>query len=171
MHAQQALDAFKQSLVITTPEVGVVLSSPAERQNLYKLLVMESLEPLSLLIRAAFQKEVEYRNMLWESAAVDGGEFFEGIYRCAFLLYRIGNPEDIFSLWQAKHLNMDVGSSLGAEFFIGAGLHESIAFIKRAGIPESDDIVDYISEWFAQPEAMRWQEDWEDDMQTIIGNA
>jgi hypothetical protein len=171
MHAQQALEAFKQSLAVTAPEVQAVLSDPAERQELYKLLVNEPLEPLSSLVRAAFQKEVEYRDALWEGTVEDSGEFYEGVYRCAFLLYRVGNPEDIPSLWQAKHLNMDVGSSMGAEFFVGAGLPESIAFIERAGLTESAVIAEYIRGYFSQPDAMQWQEGWEEDMRANIRDA
>ncbi len=171
MHAQQALEAFKLLLAVTAPEVQAVLSDPAERQKLYKLLVNEPLQPLSVLVRAAFQKELEYRDALWEGTVEDSGEFYEGIYRCAFLLYRLGNTEDIHTLWQAKHLNMDVGSSMGAEFFIGAGLHETIAFIEHTSLSESANIAEYIGDYFFQPDAMQWQERWEEDMYANIRDA
>lgn len=171
MHAQQALRAFKLLSEVAAPEVQAALSSAAERQVLYKLLVNEPLQPLALLIRAAFQKEVEYRDALWEGAVEDDGDFYEGIYRGAFLLYCLGNAEDIHSLWRAKRLNTDVGSSMGAEFFVGAGVNKSIAFIENMDSPESSDIAVYIRGWFSQPDAMQWQKGWEESMRSNISNA
>ncbi|MCR5886113.1 hypothetical protein LRS03_25970 [Rhizobacter sp. J219] len=171
MRAKQVLQEFKQSSVLASSEVQAVVADPAERQALYKLLLSEQLIPVASLIRAAFQKEVEYRNALWERTAEDDGDYYEGIYRCAFLLYRLGNPEDIPALWQAKYLNMDVGSSMGAEFFVGAGLNESIKFIENSDHPESGEIAAYIQGWFSQPDAMQWQKGWERDMQSNISDA
>jgi len=171
MQAQHALEVFKQSSELLEPEVQGVLSNPAERQKLYKLLIGEPLQPLALLIRAAFQKEVEYRNALWEGTAEDDGDYYEGIYRCAFLLYCLGDAVDIPPLWRAKHINMDVGCSMGAEFFVGVGVHEAIAFTECANLPESNEIATYIRDWFSQPDAMQWQENWEKDMRSNINDA
>ena len=55
----------------------------------------------------------------------DDGDSYEGIYRCAFLLYRLGNTSDIHTLWVAKHINMYVGTSkrlLRASYDTGRGL-------------------------------------------------
>ena len=171
MRAEQALQKFKESAAVTSSEVQAVLANPAERQALYKLLLGEQLRPMATLIRVAFQKEAEYRDALWEGTAEDDGDYYEGIYRCAFLLYCLGTPEDIPALWQAKYLNMDVGTSMGAEFFIGAGLDESIKFIENTDHPESSEIAAYIQGWFSQPDAMQWQKTWEEDMRSIISDA
>jgi hypothetical protein len=171
MHAQQALQSFKETSTTDAPEVQAVLSSPAERQWLYKLILGEQMQLIAPLIRAALRMEVKYRNALWEGTAEDNGEHYEGIYRCAFLLYCVGDPADIFSLWQAKYLNMDVGTSMGAEFFVGAGVNESIKFIENSRHPEAGDITAYIQGWFSQPDAMQWQKSWEEDMRLNINDA
>ncbi|MBM3116072.1 hypothetical protein [Jeongeupia naejangsanensis] len=171
MRAEQALQKFKELAAVTSSEVQAVLANPAERQALYKLLLSEQLHPMAPLIRAAFQKEVEYRDALWERTVEDDGNSYEGIYRCAFLLYCLGTPDDIPALWQAKYLNMDVGTSMGAEFFIGAGLNESIKFIENAVHPESTEIAAYIQGWFSQSDAMQWQKAWEEDMRSNISDA
>lgn len=171
MNAQQIVSAFDADEQVVTPEMRAALSSPVERQNLYKLLAGMPPVPFYPLVQAAFEKEVEFRKALWDGIAEDEGDFYEGIYRCAFLLYRAANPKDIHLLWKAKHLNMDVGSSMGAEFFIGGGLEVSIEFLEGSNLPESPNIATYIKGWFAQPDALKWQKEWEEQMLLGIQNA
>ena len=169
--AQRAIEVFQESGDIFVSEVATVLFDTAARQKLYKHLFGRQLGPFAPLIRAAFRQEVAYRNALWHGISEESDAYYEGIYRCAFLLYRLATVEDLASLWAAKYLNMDVGSSLGAEFFVGAGVEQSLEFLATAPFPEAADIREYVSGWFDQAEAREWQKGWEEDMRQVINYA
>ena len=85
----------------------------------------------------------------------------DSICRCAFLLYRLGRPDDVFLLWQAKHLDMDVGCSLGVEYFVGAGVDATLAFLAQCDAPEAGEIAAYVGEAFVTDDAMQEQSGWE----------
>ena len=170
MNAQLAMAVFRQSGDVSAVEVNAVLSDAAERQKLYRQLVGGPLESFAPLIREAFRREVAYRKALWDGTSEESDEYYEGIYQCAFLLYRLAAVEDLASLWTAKHLNMDVGSSLGAEFFVGAGVEQSMAFLATTPFPEAADVREYVGGWFNQADARKWQKGWEEDMLQTINN-
>jgi hypothetical protein len=172
MDAKHILQLFEHSGGILTPEADADLSHPARRRELYKLLVvLPSLALFSALLRELLCREVAFRKALWDMTVEDEGDFYESIYQCAFLLYRLGKVEDIASLWAAKHINMDVGSSMGAEFFVGAGINESLEYLKTADLPDAAEISAYIRDWFSQPEAIEWQKEWEAYMRSNIRDA
>lgn len=133
---------------------------PRHRLQLYKLLIRQPARPFAALIRALFQEEVQYRKGLWEGTVNDRTHAFEGIYDAAFLLYRIGDLADLRALWDAKWLNMDVGTSLGAEFFVGAGVERTLQHLKHAGDALSD-MHAYVRDFFDHPNVADSQLRWE----------
>jgi len=168
--AEKIIEAYENSNRTLTSEVKYGIESPRERQRLYKILITRSIEPYAALIREALAKEVQYRDSLWRGKVEDDGDCYEGIYRCAFLIYRLGSLDDICALWAAKYLNMDVGSSMGAEFFIGAGLEATISYLAESKLPDAGEISDYVADWFSQDDAEKWQRDWEAEMASNISN-
>ena len=130
MHAEQLVAQYLSQGGGVTAEVVAALSQPEARQQLYKALLAKPRQAFRGLLRHLLQEEIDFRNALWNGEAEDEGDFYEGIYKCAFLLYGCGNPSDTLALWKAKHINMDVGTSMGAEYFVGAGLREGMG--KRA---------------------------------------
>lgn len=171
MNAEQAIAEFEHCGNQMSPQLRTTIEIPEVRLGIYKLLLGKVLGPFRPLILALFEQEMRLRTELWEGTAEDEGNFYEGIYQCAFMLSQIGNPNDIFLLWEAKHLNMDVGSSLGAEYFVGAGVQESLSFLEIASHPEADEIATYVKEWFQQPEALDWQQAWEEERRSNIKEA
>lgn len=170
MNAQQALEIFKQNGNTLTPEIKAVIAIPDERQALYKILLEQAVLPFSEIIRESFQKEIEFRNALWEGKATDDGTFSEGIFRCAFLIYRMGRTEDLPLLCQADYLNMDVGE-LDRMFFVGPGVAEAIAFFESENIADGKTYASAVRDFFANPEAMGWLKEWEESMQSSIQYA
>src|SRR5262249_5596840 len=114
-----------QSGRISAELLGLI-RSPPHRLQLYKLLNRGSVQPFGELIRLLFREEMQYANALWEGAVEDRHDAYEGIYDCGYLLYRLGDPADVRLLWEAKWIDMDVGTGLGAEFFAGAGVEQTL---------------------------------------------
>ncbi|OEZ58192.1 hypothetical protein [Duganella sp. HH105] len=171
LRAEEILKAYDESRDVLAPTVKGGLVSRNERQRLYKLLLMLPAKEYGNLTRQAFAEEVQYRAALWSGTTEDDGDCYEGIYRCAFLLYRIGDPADIATLWSAKYMNMDVGTSMGAEFFMGPGLQAVVQYLEKSSLEDSEEISEYIKGWACQDNAERWQRDWEDEMASNILSA
>ncbi|PJC99924.1 hypothetical protein GQ37_006400 [Janthinobacterium sp. BJB1] len=171
LRAEKILELFGNSQeVLATGGVGE-LESPRVRQQLYRILLERPIGPYASLIRQVFEREVQYRKALWQGEIEDDGDACEGIYRCAFLLYRVGSTSDIHALWAAKHINMDVGTSMGAEFFIGAGLQATISYLAESNLQDSNEILCYVDGWFSQDDAEEWQKDWESSMRRNISDT
>lgn len=143
-------------------ELNEFILSPQHRLQIYKLLNGRPVRPFAGLIRLLFRREILFRTALWDGTADDRAEDCDGICDCAFLQYRLGDPADVHVLWEAKYLNMDVGTSLGAEFFIGAGLEQTLHYLAKVGGAESAEISHYVREHFESHDAGRWQRDWEE---------
>lgn len=169
--AEKVLECFENSQGLLTPDSESELDSPRVRQQLYKILLERPLAPYSTLIRQVFEKEVQYRIALWDGTIKADGDSYEGIYRCAFLLYRLGSTSDIHSLWVAKHINMDVGTSMGVEFFIGAGFQATVSYLAESNLQDADEISSYVAGWFDQDDSEKWQKHWELSMVQNISSA
>ncbi|MCX7289669.1 hypothetical protein [Janthinobacterium sp.] len=171
LRAEKILEFFESSHGFLTPDIENELESPRVRQQLYKILLKRPLAPYATLIRDVFKREVQYGIALWNGTIKDDGNFYEGIYRCAFLLYRLGSTSDIHTLWVAKHINMDVGTSMGVEFFIGAGFQATVSYLAESNLQDADEISSYVVDWFSQDDSDKWQKDWERGMAQDISSA
>ena len=82
-----------------------------------------------------FRKEMAFRCGSEPDEAVyrDKADYFESIYQCALLLYMVGDPADAPLMWEAKHLNMDLGCCFDLQFLMGGGLLETIEYLEAHG--------------------------------------
>ena len=62
----------------------------------------------------------------------------------ALLLYKIGNVEDAPLLWEAKTVNFDTVCGLDIQLLVGAGVDETIAYLRDLGDEQSLGAVSYI---------------------------
>ncbi len=108
---------------------STVFSDPSERKKRLATIPDKPNESHRALLLALFRAEMQFRDDLWHGRVSDDDDHFENIYECAFLICQLGRVEDVFLLWNAKHLNMDVGASLGVEYFLGAGLETTLKFL------------------------------------------
>lgn len=162
INTQQAIAAYEASGELGA-ELHATIASPGGRRQIYELLQGKALDPFHALIRAMFEQEMRYRKAPSECEAdAEDEDAISGIYRCAFLLYQIGDPEDVFMLWAAKLLNMDVYCMLGAQYFVGAGINETLAFLEDSGRVESGKILEYLKSSFDAPHALDEQRQWEE---------
>jgi hypothetical protein len=64
----------------------------------------------------------------------------------AFLLYKIGNVEDVPLLWKAKEANFDTFCGLDIQLLVGAGVEETLAYLKGLSDKDSLAAAIYITE-------------------------
>lgn len=88
-----------------------------------------------------------YRQQLWDSQIDDNDDYSENIYFCAYLLSECAQLEDVFLLWEAKYLNMDVGCMLDANYMIGAGLTETLNYLQSSKHPQASTIYNYLAQY------------------------
>ncbi|MFE1571911.1 hypothetical protein ACFIQG_08855 [Comamonas odontotermitis] len=168
MNTDQILAQYLSDVSEVTSKVANTLQQPRARQLVYKELLAKPRLPFHSLLRHLLQEEVMYRNALWNLEVQDDDNHFEGIYRCAYLLGGCADPSDTLLLWDAKFINMDVGTSMGAEFFIGAGLHETLAYLSQCSAKDAAEIREYVWGYFSDADALKWQKDWEEERITDI---
>lgn len=163
MNADQIIAQYLSDSAVVTPRVADTVKQATARQQLYKGLLARPRGEFQGLLRYLLQEEVTYRNALWNGEVEDEDNCYEGIYRCAFLLAGCADPSDTLLLWKAKYINMDVGVSMGAEYFVGAGLNETLSFLEQCDDDDAPEIVEYLQDAFSDPNALKWQRDWEEE--------
>lgn len=142
------------------------LNAASERLSAYKFIAERDPCPYRELLLRLFHKEIAFRKALWSGSTRDEMDFGESIYHCAFLLCSCGNADDTFAIWKAQYLNQDIGE-LDAEYFVGAGIEETLAFLRKSPRPTANEIVHHIRTWVswggAPDSVARWRkgrQDW-----------
>jgi hypothetical protein len=171
MNAEQILTRYMANGGLITPQTATSVKEPKIRHELYKALLDKPLKPFHSLLRHLLQEEVTFRKALENGNAEDDDDYFEGIYRCAFLLANCGDPADTLLLWKAKHTNMDVGCMMGAEYFVGAGASQTARFLEQREAKEAFQILEYVQDHFSQPDAIEWQKEWREERADNIRSA
>lgn len=78
------------------------------------------------LLRDILQRETECRR-------AEAGEYFETLYWCAYLLFRVGDPADVELMWEAKHIDFDTSCGFDIQFLFGAGAEQTLSYLKTHG--------------------------------------
>lgn len=63
---------------------------------------------------------------------------------CGLMLFKIGNVEDSVLLWQVKELDFDTFCGLDIQMLVGAGVDETIAYLKNLGDESAWKAAEYI---------------------------
>jgi len=113
---------------------AALLREPPFRTKLYRLLGLgERFREHHGLLLSLFQEELEYR---LAHDAEDHCEAFENIYQCALYLFEIGDLNDVRLLSRARFSgDMDLGSGFDVEFLVGAGVDETLCFLRQQDEP------------------------------------
>ncbi|MBI9045394.1 MAG: hypothetical protein JEZ06_12965 [Anaerolineaceae bacterium] len=125
--------------LILTGKANHELESPEFRADIYTLIHTQPALACKSLLDTLYEKEIQYRR---DDSSSD--DFFENLYWCAFLLYRIGDVTDVEKMWVAKHINMDTGCGFDIQFLLGAGFQETITYLQTKPFPQSSEVLDYI---------------------------
>ena len=116
--------------------------------------------PYRRLLLRLLDVEIAFRTAIWEGSAEADEESAEGIFHCAYLLSRCGEPADAKALWKAQYLNQDVGE-LEVGYFIGAGVPETLKFLANENDESSQEIAGYIRDSLQHPKAIEWLASWQ----------
>jgi hypothetical protein len=68
----------------------------------------------------------------------------DDIRLCAFVLYKIANVEDVPLLWEAKTANFDTFCGLDIQMLVGAGVDQTLDYLKTLGNEHAVAAADYI---------------------------
>lgn len=115
------------------------IRSPSMRENVLRSISPEDAKQHQLLLRKIFREEIAYRER------DEDQEYFENVYWCAYLLFHVGDPADVELMWIAKNLNMDIGCGFDVENLVGAGVEQTIEYLRQKDL---DAAADYLAEYF-----------------------
>lgn len=160
MNIAQSLEKYRESRMLP-PELEICLQNPAYRRIAYQYIVKGDISSYRVLLRFLLQEEIGYRNALWNGDEKDEADYYENIYQCSFLLSRCGNPEDVMLLWKVQYLNQDIGE-IDVGNFVGAGIPETLSFLKSKTDETSREIAQFISHSVDNPWAIEWLKEWEE---------
>lgn len=152
------------------PTLAERFRNPADRLAMYGFIVDRNPRQFRQLLLRLFDEEIAFRNALWHGTVEDDGGFYECIYPCAFLLHCCAEPSDTVNIWRAQYLNQDIGE-LDGWYFIGAGLTETLSYLRRTNDQTSAAIAEYIENWSPDisPDSLsNWQQG---RRQWILDNA
>lgn len=159
MHIEQHLEQYLSTGEISS-ELEAALSEPSTRRLAYLSIVNQPIPPFRRLLLRLLEEEIAFREAVWEGKAKGAEVASEGIYHCAFLLSRCGNPADTAALWKVQYLNQDIGE-IDVGNFVGAGISETLSFLDKAGDETSQEIARFIRESLDHPKAAEWLNSWE----------
>lgn len=77
---------------------------------------------------------------------IDEGGIGENIKLCAYLLYKLGQVEDSLLLWRAKNTNFDTLCGIDVQLLVGAGVEQTLAFLRTQDTEEAQAAIEYIEE-------------------------
>ena len=72
----------------------------------------------------------------------DPQHFDDALCLCTFLLYKIGDLNDVEMMWEAKNINQDTGVMLDIQYLVGAGIDSTFSYLESR---EMDDILEYLN--------------------------
>lgn len=121
------------------------LQEPSTRVKIYRAIHPDPLPHHAVLLRKLLALEIEYRRTN-PASHNDFDDFFENLYWCGFLLFRIGDLDDVLPMWAAKNINMDTGCGFDIQCLVGAGVDTTIDYLQQHHSPEARAALEYILE-------------------------
>lgn len=109
---------------------------PADRQRILACIDPGSANVYHNVLKKIFLLEMEYREKDRHA------EYFENLNWCGFLLYRVGDLEDVEMMWKAKLINMDTGVGFDIQCLVGAGIDNTFSYLERRSL---NDILEYLN--------------------------
>jgi hypothetical protein len=132
--------------------VTEVPTDPADREIILGEIRPENAADHHQLLREILDAKIALRR------AGEDCEHFENLYHCAYLLYLVGDPQDVPALWSAKQIDFDSFCAFDTQIFLGAGVKETLDYLRANGHAEmvnelatfaelDDDLDDDLDEW------------------------
>lgn len=117
----------------------VQLSDEAFRIAVYKeILAADAPEDRPLIVQLV-------EDQIARHTGPDGG-YSDDFGFCAFLLASLRDVSDAPLLWRAKSVSFDTHMGLQVAFLVGAGVAETVAYLRGLGNPQGTRAAQYIEE-------------------------
>lgn len=138
MNRKHFIRSFVEANFALSDEAEHFMANAPFREKLYCEL-HKSLKPEhALILRALMEFEIQDR----QNDSI--GDLYESLYWCGFLLYRIGDINDVSLLWRAKNTDFDTFLGFDTQFLVGAGVDVTIQYLQEQSDLESLEALKYI---------------------------
>lgn len=152
---------------LATPAAQQLLRRLPVRKALYGAMLNttrfhpEAAKAFAPLARALLPHEVAFRSQQVADPDDTDGYAYENLYKCALVLFDVGELVDVMPLFRAKHTNFDTGLGMDGQFLLGAGLHatrDHAAKLAAAGDHQAKELLDYLGLMDDDPaDLKRWR--------------
>ena len=137
MNAKEFVDLARQNYPRLPDEKTLALLETSAE------FIWDVCEELNKTVSAADRELVRYITKLYikfykEPNGLDY-DWLDPFRLCGLLLYKIGNVEDSVLLWQVKELDFDTAAGLEVQMLTGAGVDETIAYLKSLNTKFTSD--------------------------------
>lgn len=137
--AQEFISNYTDSSFAASTETADMLRMASFRETLYREIHQHLSPDHAPLLRRLLQQEMLSRKENRDE------EFFENLYWCAYLLFRLGDVTDVLLLWQAKSTNFDTMCGFDVQFLVGAGVHATVQYLQQSPGTGAKEALEYIS--------------------------
>lgn len=104
------------------------ISTSLERQK-----ALQSIQPLDAIKNQDLLKNILQLEMDdWKSG--NGAEIKENLFHCGFLLYLVGNYEDVKLMYEARTINLESSCGYDIQNLVGGGVEETIDYLQEKGL-------------------------------------
>jgi len=138
MNERDFIARHSGSAVELSAEASRLLDVSSFRQGVLREIHRSPSRDASGLLRAILDREADCR------LSGKSEEYFENLYWCAFLLWRVGDLRDVIPLWRAKNIDFDTACGFDIQFLTGAGLNQTIEYLESCADPEAGPALEYI---------------------------
>lgn len=137
MTPEEFVKCYEEAELGLTPEDEMKLANSDFRREIYSLLHVSVSARHRPLIRRLMQEEIQ-------NTRDPMGGVGDDLCWCGYLLSCIGNPKDALLLWETKSISFDTYCGFDVQFLVGAGVDQTVAFLKQSKEPRAQDALDYI---------------------------
>lgn len=103
------------------------LNEPAIRQEILASIELKEAKLHHELLKQIFRLEIAERRS--KKVFKLDEDYSENLYWCGFLLYHVGDREDVPLLWSAKQLDFDTACGFDIQALVGAGIETTINYL------------------------------------------
>jgi hypothetical protein len=137
--AREFVRRFRESVGTLNASDEVRLADEAFRIAVYKEILAADIPEDRPLIVELIENQIARHTGPYGGYSDDFGF-------CAFLLASRRNVADAPLLWRAKSVSFDTHMGLQVAFLVGAGVVETVAYLRSLGTPEGTQAAEYIEE-------------------------
>lgn len=138
MNAAEFIKRYTEQGYAASDEAVARLADASFREEIYRHLHSSVSPSDGVLLQELLIQEISARRKHSDD------EFHENLYWCAFLLYQVGDVQDIELLWEAKNIDFDTACGFDVQFLVGAGVEATIQYLRERENSDAKAALDYM---------------------------